>query len=205
MTENIQTTQSTAVPTPVVIPVVVTPEVPKLNVFGRPREYDPAYHLTQTRLYLDNPATVITVRDYSVNGPKNLDYGYKSVKLPTVAGLASFMKIHRSTIYEWAKIYTDFSDMLEELQAAQEQVLLENGLTGTFNSAISKLMLTKHGYADKTDITTNGKDITQQDKALADAALDKFLTKKPDGHTTDTSNTGPDKDIAPVPVQPDTK
>jgi hypothetical protein len=45
--------------------------------------------------------------------------------------------------------------------AKQERQLISGGLTNEFNSAITKMMLTKHGYTDKTetDITTKGKQI----------------------------------------------
>jgi len=43
----------------------------------------------------------------------------------------------------------------------QERKLICNGLMGDFNPAITKMMLTKHGYSDKmeTDITTKGQSI----------------------------------------------
>lgn len=167
----------------------------KLNVFGRPREYDPAYHLTQTRLYLDGGVREIQM--YST-----IDSKYIKVKLPQVASLASFMKVGRNTIYEWMKVYPDFRDTIEELLAQQEEMLIEYGLNNNFNSSITKLLLGTHGYRDKTDVTTNNKDITPENKAGADAALDNFLIKKTDGTANNTEVKTEGKNIAPVQVQP---
>ena len=77
--------------------------------------------------------------------------------IPQVADLAKHLGIARSTVYEWAKTYPEFSDIIEETLATQEGELVDGTLTGRFNSTAGKLMLTKHGYTDKQDITTDGK------------------------------------------------
>ena len=76
--------------------------------------------------------------------------------LPTIEGLAVHLSVARDTLYEWAKQHEDFSDILEALMAAQADQLVNNGLVGVYNSTITKLMLTKHGYTDKQDITSGG-------------------------------------------------
>ena len=42
----------------------------------------------------------------------------------------------------------------------QEKDLINKGLTGDFNSTITKLILTKHGYSDKQDIDHSGINLT---------------------------------------------
>lgn len=83
-------------------------------------------------------------------------------ELPSLEGLAVFLEIHRSTVYDWKEKYSDFSDILERILTEQAKRLMNNGLSGKWNSTISKLILTKHGYSDKTetDITTKGERIT---------------------------------------------
>jgi len=83
----------------------------------------------------------------------------KKVKLPSIGGLAVYLNIARSTIYEWAKEYSEFSDILERLLAIQEERLLNNGLSGEYAPTITKVILTKHGYIDKQDVTSDGKAI----------------------------------------------
>lgn len=78
------------------------------------------------------------------------------VKLPTIEGLAVYLGVHRDTIYEWSKLYPEFSDILEELRATQADRLMNNGLSGDYNSTIAKVLLTKHGYNDKQELQHSG-------------------------------------------------
>jgi len=77
--------------------------------------------------------------------------------LPQIAGLAIRLDVSRDTLYEWAKLYPEFSDILEKVMSYQEWTLIQKGLDGKYNSTITKLMLSKHGYRESSDITTNGK------------------------------------------------
>lgn len=78
---------------------------------------------------------------------ENYDYKFK-VKLPTMGGLAVFLGVSRGLIYEWEKTYPEFLRVLEQMRAEQEDRLLNNGLSGDYNSTISKLVLSKHGYRE---------------------------------------------------------
>jgi hypothetical protein len=73
-------------------------------------------------------------------------------KVPTVAGLACEIGIHRDTCHEWAKDESkEFSDILQAIAQKQERELVNNGLAGEFVAPITKMMLTKHGYSDKVE------------------------------------------------------
>jgi len=74
------------------------------------------------------------------------------VNLPTIEGLALYLEISRSTLYLWQKEHKEFSDIIEVLQQKQATVLINNALGGHYNSTIAKVLLTKHGYTDKTEI-----------------------------------------------------
>lgn len=78
--------------------------------------------------------------------------------IPSVAGLALYLGVHRSTLYEWGKQNKDFSDTLASLQDVQEVSLLNGGLRGRFNAQISKLALANHGYSDKQEIDNKSSD-----------------------------------------------
>lgn len=103
---------------------------------GRPKEF--------------NDAIIKKAEEY-VNG------GYATdEEVPTIAGLALYIDKRRSTVYEWAKENQQFSDILGKIMAKQERELLKGGLRGDYNSTISKLMLTKHGYSDKVESEISG-------------------------------------------------
>ena len=93
-----------------------------------------------------------------------LESGYldQEEAVPTVEGLACYIKKARSTIYDWAsqEDKKEFSDIVEQLLSTQSRMLLTGGLKGSFNASITKLALTKHGYTDKQDMTTGGEKIT---------------------------------------------
>jgi len=91
------------------------------------------------------------------------------VKLPTKGGLARFLGVNRDTLYQWSQEHEEFSDIMEQVSAEQEDKLINNGLSGDYNPTIAKVLLTKHGYSDKleTDITTKGEKIQTSDPVLA--------------------------------------
>ncbi len=79
-------------------------------------------------------------------------------EIPSNSGLAFYLGVGRQTIYDWCKDDNkkEFSYIVERLQQKQEIDLVSNGLNGTYNSNISKLILGKHGYSDKQEIDTSG-------------------------------------------------
>lgn len=103
---------------------------------ARPSDYSEDT-LLQTREYLDTYET----------------------RIPTVAGLSLHLNVTRPTVYDWASQdeKPEFSYMVSQLQALQEHKLINGGLGNDYNSSIVKLLLTKHGYADKqeTDLNAN--------------------------------------------------
>lgn len=98
-----------------------------------------------------------------------LEIGYDEEEaVRSIAGLALFLEVSRSTVYDWAshEDKKEFSYIVEDILAQQERTLVNNGLTNKFNPSITKLMLTKHGYSDKiesqTDVTSKGDKISFQ-------------------------------------------
>lgn len=77
--------------------------------------------------------------------------------VPSVAGLSLFLERSRSTIYEWASDSEkqEFSDILDKINATQEEVALSKGLKGDYNANLVKLLLGKHGYSDKVETQSN--------------------------------------------------
>lgn len=118
---------------------------------GRPPKYDNNY-IKQTREYIDSCEDVeekVVITD----GDKSTGYKLKlRVNIPTIEGLAVYLKVHRDTIYAWEKDHEAFSYILGDLRAKQARELLNKGLSGDYNPVIAKVLLTKHGYQDKQEI-----------------------------------------------------
>ena len=106
--------------------------------------------------------------------------GYKEIEniVPSVAGLSCYLGVSKSTVYEWAKdtpenrlipIRVMFSDTLDAIQAKQEMLLINGGLSQSFSGTITKLMLANHGYSDKVQT-----DVTSSDGSMTPKGLDDF-------------------------------
>lgn len=84
-----------------------------------------------------------------------VDGGYEEVGdlIPSIAGMACAIGVGRSTLHGWAKDKTSerFLDIFERCSEMQERKLVNGGLGGAFNPAITKMILTKHGYSDKIE------------------------------------------------------
>lgn len=105
---------------------------------GRPTDY--------------NDTLVEKAREYLTNLPND-------EKIHSIEGLADYINISRSNIYLWASQEDKiaFSDIVENIREKQGKRLINGGLGGDFNPSITKVMLTKHGYREGTDVTTDGK------------------------------------------------
>ena len=120
---------------------------------GRPTDYHGEETIAKVRDYI---ASCIDEEREIMNADK-LTTRLK-VKLPSIEGLAVYLDVTRETIYEWRKVHPEFSYIIGRLLATQAERLLSNGLSGDYNSTITKLILTKHQYHDRvdTDITSGG-------------------------------------------------
>lgn len=81
--------------------------------------------------------------------------------VPLVVGLCKHIGRSKATVYNWAQDddKKEFLDILKQIEEDQHMMLVEGGLSSSFNSNITKMMLTKHGYSDKVeqDVTSGGK------------------------------------------------
>lgn len=131
---------------------------------GRPSEYKET-HADLVDDYLEER------KDYYDTETKT----YK-VKIPTIEGFAQFIGVNKTTLYEWEKEHPQFSNALEKIRTEQQQRLLDNGLSGTYNSTIAKLVLSaNHGMREKTDMTTDDKQISF---SIVNDVADKYATNR---------------------------
>lgn len=111
---------------------------------GRPTKYAPQY--------------VDEVNKYLATTGKSFKH------LPKIESFAIWLDINKDTLYEWAKLYPEFSDALEKIMRKQAEQLIDDGIYGgkDVNATIIKLLLqNNHGMKERTDQTTNNKDIPQ--------------------------------------------
>lgn len=76
--------------------------------------------------------------------------------VPTIEGLACFLGKSRSRIYVYRDQDEEFKDTLDSVLTVQGKLLINGGLRGDYNPAITKLMLANHGYSDKQETTVKG-------------------------------------------------
>lgn len=103
------------------------------------------------------------------------DYTIDGGVIPTVAGLACYLGVSRSSVNKWAvedKSEGGFSDIVEGILSMQEFKLVNGGLKGDYNPTIAKLLLSKHGYADKAEMA--------HEHTGKDGAPVQIVTMKPD-------------------------
>jgi hypothetical protein len=80
-----------------------------------------------------------------------------SVNLPSIERFALRLGANKTSLYEWAKKNEDFSNALRKIKQEQKDRLINNGLAGTYNSTIAKLVLSSnHGMTERADMTTQG-------------------------------------------------
>ncbi len=126
---------------------------------GRPTSYNdeiPGRVQEYLSLCVDETKDVI-----SGESEKFTSYKQKTiVKLPTIEGLAVYIGVHKDTINEWSKTHPEFSVVIHTLKAMQAERLINMGLSGDYNPVIAKVLLSKHGYADRTELTgADGSDL----------------------------------------------
>ena len=106
---------------------------------GRPTKYTPEL-LKKAQAYLDGA------------------WEQTDSVIPSHVGLALELDITTETLYVWAKEEgkKQFSDILAKILQKQQNTLISKGLSGDFNSNITKLVLGKHGFHDKQDTELTG-------------------------------------------------
>lgn len=127
---------------------------------GRPSDYKPEI--------LDKAREYIARFLDSENFPKD-------EVIPSIEGLAIYLDINRSTLYDWngQKGKQEFSDIIEKLKALQGKTLLTGTLKNQLNASVGKAILSRHGYSEKTEQEQSIKHSMDEDtKSLIEKALD---------------------------------
>jgi len=80
--------------------------------------------------------------------------------VPTVVGLCCYVDVAKSTIYKWESEGKSqvLSDTLSRINEMQHMQLVNGGLSNKLNANITKLMLSNHGYSEKTEVDNKSSD-----------------------------------------------
>ncbi len=113
---------------------------------GRPTKYE-------------GEVTLQKVEQFLAQCVDSLDANGKTiVNFPSTESLANFIDVSVDTLYEWAKVHPEFSEMFRRVMKEQAKRLLNSGLGGQYNANIAKLVLAKHGYREESvhDLKNDG-------------------------------------------------
>lgn len=81
--------------------------------------------------------------------------------VPTVVGMALALGVSTVSVYKWAQSEDPnerFVNSFMKIDQLQHKGLVNGGLTGGFNPAVTKMMLTNHGYSDSRKIDHSSTD-----------------------------------------------
>ncbi len=113
------------------------------NKGGRPEEYKPEF-IQEVDKYLE------TCKDKVVQGRI-------IVNLPMMSGFAEWLDVNDDTLVKWRKKYPEFNATCKRIERKQQKRLMNQGLSGNYNSTIAKLILAaNHGMSDKIENTVKG-------------------------------------------------
>lgn len=77
--------------------------------------------------------------------------------VPSVHGLAVYLKKHRDTLYVWAKRFPEFAEIMAFIKTNQVHEAADGALTGKYNSKIAAMMMTNYGgYVEKISSEISG-------------------------------------------------
>jgi len=111
---------------------------------GRPTKYHPSFVLEADKYLLTT--------------------GREQMHLPKLESFAIWLDVSMDALEDWRRLYPNFSGALQKIMKRQAQQLIDDGIYGgkEVNSTIVKLLLqNNHGMKERTDTTTNDKDLPQ--------------------------------------------
>lgn len=113
---------------------------------GRPTKYKPEYCDLIIEFFSEQPESKMTERGHiSVTG-----------KLPTFESFATKLQVSVDTLHEWRTVHTDFSEAYTRAKAMQRDAMMQHGLTGAYNPAFTKFLLSaNHGMHETSNQNVN--------------------------------------------------
>jgi len=128
---------------------------------GRPSKFDPQF-----------TADLLAYFDVKCVEKDPVTEEFGAVSLPTLAGFACKIGVHRETLLNWANEHPEFFDALKMAKEHQERILVENGLLGRYDKTFA-IFTAKNliNWRDKTEISGDGGGPVQITISAIDAKL----------------------------------
>ena len=121
---------------------------------------------------------------------KYLKHCQAKKELPSLTGYAVYLHIAEATIQNWGKEHDEFLASLRKLLTIEKQVLMNRGLTGDYNSTITKLILSSNfGMTERVDQTSGDKPI-ETSPITIDAVIQKIKVFQSVDSGLDTKSIG---------------
>ena len=80
--------------------------------------------------------------------------------IPSIQGMACALDVSERVIYDWGEKNEEFLQILQKCKTNQHNRLINGGLSGDMNPTICKLVLGKHGYHERQEVTgANGEPV----------------------------------------------
>jgi hypothetical protein len=119
---------------------------------GRPTAYRPEY-AEQLIEYFSVKPCAFEERENSKGEIQRITI---PASLPTMAGFACKIGVHRETILNWSKNHPEFFDALKLAKEYQEHILIENGLMGGYDKTFA-IFTAKNliNWRDKTEVDSH--------------------------------------------------
>lgn len=108
--------------------------------------------------------------------------GREQTSLPMIEGFALYLGVNKTTLYEWEKKHSRFSNALDKIRTIQKKQLVDDGIYGgkEVNSTIVKLLLqNNHGMKERQDVTSGGEKLRYPN--LSYEELKKIAKEKAEG------------------------
>lgn len=133
-----------------------SPDSPKKkkNPPHRPTLYDPKYCEMLTDFFsVDYSEDKVIAKVSGKNDYEREEVKETGLPLPMFGQFARKIGVSRDTIYEWAKVYPEFSDAMKRAKVMQEEMLVSNALKGLYQPNFSFFAMKNiHGWVDKTEV-----------------------------------------------------
>jgi hypothetical protein len=117
---------------------------------GRPTKYKPRFCKDIIKFFDIKPFYAMEIEYKDKNGNiYKTDTKFIPNDLPTLMGFARKVNVDTDTLVEWTKKYKNFSVAVARAKTMQQDILVQNGLSGRYDAGFAKFVATN--FTDMRD------------------------------------------------------